>query len=110
MSASGNHVKSDESIAVHVNRDVVSFSGNSLFLDTDAPICPTKPNGDKQDSSYIRFDTDSCFGSKTHDDERTYGSYNWVLAKLELSHTSSRAAQYLHLQGAFDCSEMSPVR
>jgi hypothetical protein len=96
----------DQVIAARVAKDVISFSGNSLFLDASAAICTTAFDGGVLDGSYIRFDSESCVATRFEENKRTYGTYNWVLGKLQLSQ-ASHAPQFLHLQATFDCEEVN---
>jgi len=101
---SSNYTAEGQEIAVHIRGSKISFSGNGLLFEDDIPICYRRPDGTAQDNAYYRFDSDSC-GPQGTKDVRTNGSYNWVLGKLDLSHTSSGPLAYL-AQGWFKCDRI----
>ena len=98
---SNSYTAENQEIAAHIKGSKISFSGNDLLGGENISICTTHPDGTAQDAAYYRFDSDSC-ESKQKGDNRTYGTYYWVLRKLDLSHTTSGPVTYI-AQGRFKC-------
>jgi hypothetical protein len=70
----------NQEIAAHVLPDRINFSGNSLILGTDIPIC-------RQSTDEFYFDSQSCKegGPVDLSRPRQYGTVNKVTGELHLS-------------------------
>lgn len=104
---SDSYTRDNQTIAAHIKGSKISFSGNDFLGGRDIPFCRTSPDGTPLDDAYHRFDSDPC-GPTTTGNDRTYGTYYWVLGKLDLSHTSSATPHIV--QGRFQCNEVAPER
>lgn len=78
---------STDDVAVHLLGNTITLSGNEVFSDVqNLPFCTTSQSEvSKADQPY--FDTQGCTGKSDPQKERTYGSYNRILRKLEVSFT-----------------------
>ena len=94
-------VEEDQEIAAHIQRSAISFSGNATQFGQDIPICLSTRGESIHNESYFFFDSASCAPSAVVAHNRTYGTYNWVLAKLELTNTSLGAD--MPIKGTFTC-------
>jgi hypothetical protein len=101
--------RENESIAAHIQNRHISFSGNDYLGGENIPFCSAHPDGTPLDDSYLQFDTDPC-GPTTTGRNRTYGTYYWVLGRLDLSHSSSEPVSTPHVQGRFQCTPVQPFR
>jgi hypothetical protein len=91
----------NQEIAAHVLPDRINFSGNSLILGTDIPIC-------RQSTDEFYFDSQSCKegGPVDLSRPRQYGTVNKVTGEL---HLSNEAPKQSLAQGSFVCKRMEPV-
>jgi hypothetical protein len=88
--------KDDQEIAVHIQGQIISFSGNDLLLGQNIRICK---GGDD-----VYFDSDTCEGKVTTN-TRQYGTFNRILRRLILTNTTDK----IGLTGNFKC-EPGPNR
>jgi len=94
-------VEEDQEIAAHIKRSTISFSGNAFWFEQDMPICSPTRGGNVHSESYFYFHSPSCDPLDLHARNATYGTYNWVLSKLQVTNTSLGAD--MPIKGTFTC-------
>jgi hypothetical protein len=98
---SGVQSLENQEIAAHIVRDRINFSGNTLLVGADIPICTQRT-----DDFY--FDSQSCKEGGPIDlsRPRQYGTVKKVTGELHLSNETPKLSL---AQGSFICKRAEPV-
>jgi|GEM_PF-3848892 len=88
-----------QEIAVHIKNGKINFSGNSLLLGENIPICTPLV-----DQPY--FDSDTC-GREPKRLKRNYGTYNKVTGTLSFTNANVDKTVW-EIRGDFKCTKTEP--